>query len=170
MRSDYILYTVAAIFFIITLLAVASSIGSQQVWIVSTVVIGLAFIGAGYTQRPKPAAVASDPIAFEQPTPPPPQQQPLVVVTAPETAPLVTEPVKVEEVKPIVEQPQPLTSELMKVKGIGEKRMAQLKTLGINTIEDLRNASPKDLAAKLNISPKITSKWIEETKEIKQAS
>jgi predicted flap endonuclease-1-like 5' DNA nuclease len=171
MRLDYVLYAIAVIFFVITVSAVAFSVEQQQVWIVSTVVIGLAFIGAGYTQRPRSTVAPTTTIAPEQsPSPPQPQQQPLVVTTAPPTELTVTEPVKIEEVKPIVEQPQVLTSELMKVKGIGGKRTTQLKALGINTIEDLGNASPKDLAAKLSISPKITSKWVANAKEIKQAS
>jgi predicted flap endonuclease-1-like 5' DNA nuclease len=170
MRLDYVLYAIAVIFFVITVSAVAFSVEQQQVWIVSTVVIGLAFIGAGYTQRRKPAAAPMTTIAPDQPPSPPQQQeQPLVVTTVP-SEPEVIQPIKIEEAKPIVEQPQLLTSELTKVKGIGEKRAAQLKALGINTIEDLGKASPNDLATKLNISKKITNKWIENAKEIKQTS
>lgn len=172
MRLDYVLYAIAVIFFVITLSAVAFSVDQQQVWIVSTVVVGLAFIGAGYTQRRKPAAAPTPTttIAPEQPLSPPQQQeQPLVVTTVP-SEPAVTEPIKIEEAKPIVEQPQLPTSELTKVKGIGEKRAAQLKALGVNTIEDLRKASPNDLASRLNISTKITGKWIENAKEVKQMS
>ena len=94
------------------------------------------------------------------------QQQQIVVVSPAPSLPIVTEPVKLEEPKPVVEHFQPPRSRLTKVKGIGEKRSTQLKTLGINSIEDLAKASPKDLAAKLNISPKITRKWVENAKEI----
>lgn len=168
MRLDYMSYAIAIVFFIVTLAAAVYSVEQQQVWIVTTAVIGLVFIGLGYTQRPKPVTVP----VIANVTPPPPslpeqQQQPLVVVTPTVAQPIVTEEVKPEEVKPIV-QPQPSAAGLTEVKGIGEKRAAQLKVLGINSIEDLAEASAKDLAAKLEISPKITGKWIENAKEIGQ--
>lgn len=172
MRLDYVLYTIALIFFVITISAVAFTVEQQQVWIVSTVVIGLAFIGIGYTQRPRPTYGAAKSITGETQSAvsPPPQQQPLAVVTQPAEMP-VTEVPAAEEAKPAtIEQPTPPPSALTKIKGIGEKRAAQLKTLNINTIEDLEKASPTDLAAKLNISPKITSKWVENAKQLKQAS
>ena len=60
------------------------------------------------------------------------------------------------------------TMDLTQVKGIGEKRATQLKALGINSVDDLAKASAKTLAAKLKISPKIASKWIESAKELKK--
>lgn len=170
MRSDYVLYVVAVIFFIMTA-AVATYAVTQQLWIVTTAVIGLAFIGLGYTQRPKPAAAT---MTTSAPPPPPstPQQQQQQV--QPEVIepiqPIVAEVAKQEEAAPIVQapQPEPAGGGLTEVKGIGEKRAAQLKALGINSIEDLAKASAKDLAAKLNISPKITNKWTENAKEIGQ--
>jgi predicted flap endonuclease-1-like 5' DNA nuclease len=165
MRLDYVLYAVAIIFFITTLAAVVYYYSVEQVWVVIPAVIGLAFIGLGYTQRPKTTALPTAEVPAPPPSAPPSQpqqqQQELVLAT---TAP--PEPAKVEEVKPTVEQP--LISGLTAVKGIGEKRAAQLKTLGINTVEDLVKASPEDLASKLRISPKITGKWIESAKEILQ--
>jgi predicted flap endonuclease-1-like 5' DNA nuclease len=169
MRSDYVLYVVAIIFFIITA-AVATYAVTQQLWIVTTAVIGLAFIGLGYSQRPKQVTA---PVTTNVPSPPPspPQQQQQqetpVMPTAP-PQPTTTDVVKHEEATPIVQAPQPLASVLTKVRGIGEKRAAQLKALGINSIEDLATASAKDLATKLDISPKITTKWIENAKEIGQ--
>lgn len=53
MRLDYVLYVVAIIFFIATLTVLAYPQDSQQLWIVTTTVLGLLFIGLGYTQRPK---------------------------------------------------------------------------------------------------------------------
>jgi predicted flap endonuclease-1-like 5' DNA nuclease len=169
MRLDYISYAIAIVFFIVTLAAAAYSVAQQQVWIVSTAVIGLVFIGLGYTQRPKSAVAAVTSNVIPSPSPPEQQQQqqPLVVVTPTVAQPIVTQEVKTEEVKPIA-QPQPSTAGLTEVKGIGEKRAAQLKALGINSIKDLAEASAKDLAAKLQISPKITGKWIENAKEIGQ--
>jgi predicted flap endonuclease-1-like 5' DNA nuclease len=56
--------------------------------------------------------------------------------------------------------------ELTQVKGIGEKRAAQLKALGINSVEDLAKASATAIARRLQISPKITKKWIASAKEL----
>jgi predicted flap endonuclease-1-like 5' DNA nuclease len=165
MRLDYISYTVAIILFIATL-AVAATYVEQQLWIVTTAVIGLVFVGLGYTQRPKMKAT---PTTTNIPT----NANVNVLATVPPPAPLppvqpvVTEAVKVEEVEPII-QPLPPAGELTGIKGIKEKRAAQLKAIGINSIEDLAKASDKDLAAKLNISPKITGKWIEDAKKIGQ--
>jgi len=173
MRSDYVLYVVAVIFFILTA-AVATYAVTQQLWIVTTAVIGLAFIGLGYTQRPKPAATTMTTSAPPPPPSTPQQQQQQQQQVRPEviesTQPIVAEIAKQEEVAPVVQalQPEPAGGGLTEVKGIGEKRAAQLKALGINSIEDLAEASAKDLAAKLNISPKITNKWIENAKEIGQ--
>lgn len=152
MRSDYVLYAVAIIFFIIT--AAAAVTPMQQLWILTPAVLGLVFIGLGYTQRPKLKAATPTTIVPVTAPPPPPSPPP---------RPAVAEAVKLEDVKPLV---QPSVGGLTEVKGIGEKRAAQLKTLGINSIEDLAKASAEDLAAKLKISPKITKKWIENAKEI----
>ena len=58
------------------------------------------------------------------------------------------------------------TMELTQVKGIGEKRAAQLKALGINSVDDLSKASAKTIAKELKISPKIVDKWIDSAKEL----
>jgi len=61
------------VFFIVTLAAVVYSTAvEQQVWVVTTVVIGLAFIGVGYTQRPRSAAAPQ----VTASAPPPPLSQP----------------------------------------------------------------------------------------------
>jgi predicted flap endonuclease-1-like 5' DNA nuclease len=98
-----------------------------------------------------------------------PEQQPEVTTAI--TQPAVTDVVKLEEPKPAVEPvptAQPAPGGLTDVKGIGEKRASQLRALGILSIEDLAKASAKDLAAKLNVSTKITDKWIQNAKEITQ--
>jgi len=187
MRLDYILYAIGVILFIVTLATVVYPPSQQQVWIVSTFIVGLVFLGLGYTQRPKQTTIASATPNIPEPPPSIPQpqspheqepQQVTSMATAP-PKPVTTETAKMEEAAPVVqdlhvpepqiqESPvqelQPETSELTKIKGIGEKRAAQLKALGINTIDDLGKASPQDLATKLIISPKITSKWIENAK------
>jgi predicted flap endonuclease-1-like 5' DNA nuclease len=146
MRSDYALYTVAVIFFILTALVLAiQALEYREVWTVITVVLGLLFIGLGYSQRPK-----SEEATFEQ------------IPLAP-TA--VTETVK-EEIPGEVEVAPPPSLGLTQLKGIGEKRSEQLKAAGINDVEDLAKASAKNLAAKLNVSPKVTRRWIRNAKKL----
>ena len=135
MRSDYALYTVAIIFFVLTGIVLAYQVELKELWTVTTAVLGLLFIGLAYSQRPKITRIES------LPTP------------APTIPPTITKEETATEAAPTV---APLTE----VKGIGEKRAEQLKGLDINTIEDLAKASAKGLASKLKISPKITAKWI----------
>jgi len=152
MRSDYALYTVAIIFFILTGIAAAIDLSypEKQLSMVATVTLGLLFAGLGYTQRPKPKAITVE-------TPP----------HAPQVSTLTqhVETAKEEKVEPIVETISSI-AELTQVKGIGEKRANQLKALGINNIEDLAKASAEDLAGKLKISPKITGKWIKNAEQL----
>ena len=147
MRSDYALYTVAIIFFIITGVAIILDMPDfeRNVSVVTTVVLGLLFIGLGYYQRPKPKA------------------------TAMEISPAITVPPTTEEAETAVKATASVVT-LTQVKGIGEKRAEQLKTLGVKSVEDLVNASEKDLAAKLKISPKITKRWIENAKKLLEKS
>jgi len=165
MRSDYALYVVAVICFIISGVSAAYT---TSLWIVTPVVFGLVFIGLGYWQRPKQTVTTQMAVA-----PPPP-----VVVSAP--APKVTE--VVEEKKPEEAKPEPVVQAtsvaevkppsigLLEVKGIKEKRAQQLNAIGIKTVEDLSKASAEDLAAKLKIAPYFTGKWIENAKEILKKS
>ncbi len=143
MRSDYALYTVAIIFFILTGIILAYQTELKELWTVTTVVLALLFIGLGYSQRPKTKAMAIE-------APPAP--------TAP-TA--VTE----EKTETIMKAAASATT-LTEVKGIGEKRAEQLKAIKITSMEDLAKASAKDLATRLKISPKITRKWIRNAKNL----
>jgi len=147
MRSDYALYTVAIIFFIITgtVSILELTEFERNLGVITTAVLGLLFIGLGYSQRPKITRVES------LPTPAP---------TIPAT---ITKEETATEAAPGV---APLTE----VKGIGEKRAEQLKGLGINTIEDLVKASAKELASELKISPKITEKWIGNAEKLAEKS
>lgn len=156
MRSDYALYVVAIIFFVITAMSFALELAEfeRNLWVLTTAVLGLLFAGLGYSQRPKPQARA-----IEAPPPPP----------TPLAPPAVTEVVVQEKTEPIVETTPPKVA-LTEVKGIGEKRAEQLKALGVNSIEELAKASAKDLAVKLKISPKITEKWIENAKKLVEKS
>ena len=149
MRLDYVLYTVAIIFFVLTGATLASTSMledfERKLGVVTTVVLGLLFIGLGYSQRPKTKVAA-----FEQ------------LPSAPTAVTETSKPVEVEAA--------PAAPELTQVKGIGEKRAEQLKAVGINHVEDLAKASAKDLAVKLKISPKITRRWIRSAKKITQKS
>jgi hypothetical protein len=57
------------------------------------------------------------------------------------------------------------SGDLTRVKGIGTRRAAQLKALGINSVADLAASSAEDIAEKLNVSPKRTSRWITEARK-----
>ncbi|MCW4017718.1 MAG: hypothetical protein NWF00_03430 [Candidatus Bathyarchaeota archaeon] len=46
------------------------------------------------------------------------------------------------------------------IRGISEKRAEQLRANGVNNLEDLAKADPEDLAAKLDVSPRIMKMWI----------
>jgi len=78
--------------------------------------------------------------------------------------------IKAEISAQAVEAPQTATAtaklEFMQIRGISEKRAEQLKANGINTIEELANASAVDLAPKLNVSPKIVKMWIGSAKKL----
>jgi predicted flap endonuclease-1-like 5' DNA nuclease len=145
MRSDYALYTVAIIFFILTGIVLAYQVELKELWTVTTVVLGLLFIGLGYSQRPRATTIETS-----------------TVPTAPTT---ITE----KETQTAIEAAS-TAMVLTEVKGIGEKRAKQLTGLGINGIEDLAEASAEDLAAKLKISPKITGKWIGNAKKLAEKS
>jgi predicted flap endonuclease-1-like 5' DNA nuclease len=151
MRSDYALYAVAIIFFILTGIVYVYQAEYREVWIITTAVLGLFFIGLGYTQRPKatpkPAAIEAHPPA------------------TPTTSPQMAK----EEEKELA-APLQVGRELTEVKGIGVKRAEQLKALGILSVEDLAKASAKDLASKLKVSPKITEKWIKNAKKLVEKS
>jgi predicted flap endonuclease-1-like 5' DNA nuclease len=168
MRSDYALYGVAVIFFAITAISYAAltTAFERNLSAVTTTVLGLLFIMLGYTLRPRTRAITVE----APPTPPPP---PAPSTTTTETPPTTAESPQIEKTEVIVEpiqMPESPKLELTSVKGVKEKRAAQLKTLGINNVEDLANASAKDLAKKLEISPKFTEKWIEDAKRLLQKS
>jgi predicted flap endonuclease-1-like 5' DNA nuclease len=153
MRSDYALYTVAIIFFIVTGMSLALA---ENLWVVATAILGLLFIGLGYTQKPKPQAITVE-------------ARPQALVPKMPTPSPVTEVMKEQKVETVVEV-APQKMELTKVKGIGEKRAQQLKALGISSVEDLAKVSAADIAEKLKISPKITGRWIENAKTLAEKS
>lgn len=160
MRSDYALYIVAIIFFLITALSFALTLAEfeRNLWIVTTAVLGLLFIGLGYTQRPKIETAKTQTLS------------PIPQPTAPTPMPTVAETVKEEKMEPVTEIAPSEKMGLTAVKGIKAKREEQLKAIGINNVEELAKASAEDVAGKLKISPKITGRWIEEAKRLTEKS
>jgi predicted flap endonuclease-1-like 5' DNA nuclease len=165
MRSDYTLYMLAVVFFLLTAVSftMVKDQNEQTIWVGTTVVLGLISIGLGYYTRPKAKKVAPQP-AVPEPQPTMPQTSPGTTVEVP----------KEEKTETAIEMPASApasapavpTIELTRVEGIGEKRAAQLKALGINSVDELAQASAKDLAEKLKISSKIVEKWIAGAKEL----
>ena len=169
MRSDYLLYIVSGILFVITvfLFEMFADETPRNVSMVATVTMGILFAGLGYILRPKtktstiqPVAPSVLPVQPEQTTtvtPPPatpePQQAPIVEV--------VTEPITAA-----TEEFIPRKLKLTKIRGIGEKRFGQLKALEIKDARDLAKASPNELATKLDIPMKTATRWIADAKEL----
>jgi len=187
MRSNYLLYLLAAVFFIITAvsLALVADQVQKSLWVVTTVVLGLFSVGLGYYQRPKPTtgacqpAPAIIPVQTEEPSDAHVREAHMAESvekhTEPTVVPVSPSPMPTQVIAPIpamtpppVEVAAPLESELMAIKGIGEKRAAQLKALGISSIDDLAKVSAEDLANDLLISPKITRKWVDGAKELRK--
>ena len=157
MRFDYTLYVLAALLLIITVIPFVVTIegvesDTRSLWVVTTVVLGLLSIGLGYTQRPKTEAQACQPAVSTQAQP--------AEMEAPKQEKTLTptEPAMVENAAS--------TMALTQVKGIGEKRAVQLKTLGINSVKDLSKASAATVAKQLKVSPKIVDTWIANAKKL----
>ncbi|HEY4674541.1 MAG TPA: helix-hairpin-helix domain-containing protein [Candidatus Bathyarchaeia archaeon] len=163
MRSDYALYVVSALFFLLTAIAAVllNIYPEREVWVVTTAVLGFLFIGIGYSQRPRLTCGTEEAL-------PKPAREPAPSTPAPSmtTTVVVEQQQKTETVAEIT----PLKTELTKVKGVGPKRLEQLSKLGITSAEELASASPEDLATKLKISPKITTKCVEDAKKLVKKS
>jgi predicted flap endonuclease-1-like 5' DNA nuclease len=156
MRSDYTLYVVAIICFILAAVVFAGSADyagylhmETQITMITTAVlaiVGIISAGAGYLVRPQEIMPA--------PPPRPPAPKPSAYPPTP--------PPKITTTPPI---------EITEVKGIGPKRAEQLRALGINTAQDLAKTTATTLAAKTELSPTITRKWVRAAKRlIKEAS
>jgi predicted flap endonuclease-1-like 5' DNA nuclease len=204
MRSNYILYALAIVFFLITVVSAEAFTGIDQIILVLvSALLGIISLGFGLTQRSKPPQTnqtLQTPAAEEipqtktsptskienLPSPPVPMQSETSIANPPTATTLVpmekevttiqTVPVKAVPAL-IPEEPATLVpikqstltlkeTALTDVKGIGQKRANQLKTLDIKTVEDLANSSVEDLAKKLKISPKIAYRWIVSAKEL----
>jgi predicted flap endonuclease-1-like 5' DNA nuclease len=172
------LYTVAIIFFVITGIsfAILNTEFERTLSVVSTTIFGLLFLALGFAFRPKPTATPMSTTPAST-TPqlsisiPPLQAEPVATITqqpAPITETIV--PAKAETVTETALEAVPRKLRLTRLKGVGETRAMQLNNAGIRNIEDLKNASAKDLAEKLDISPKTTERWIASAKELLEKS
>jgi predicted flap endonuclease-1-like 5' DNA nuclease len=62
MRSDYMLYALAIIFFVITAASVFFLAGTEQIlWTVASALLGILSLGLGFIQTPKPAQGSKSP-------------------------------------------------------------------------------------------------------------
>jgi predicted flap endonuclease-1-like 5' DNA nuclease len=110
------------------------------------------------TEKPKQQSTVEQPPAATETTT-------LTGVTEPKPAQTPTEaPVTTAQTEPVPAE-QPTENSLTKVRGIGEKRAAQLNVLGIHTVEELAQASVEEVAKNLKVSPKIVAKWVENAKQ-----
>jgi predicted flap endonuclease-1-like 5' DNA nuclease len=169
MRLDYALYVIAVILFVITISVAAISV-QQNLWVLSTAIIGIAAVGTGYLSRPQATKTSSNssPVNVTEPIVAQPAQpivvsQPAPIVSVAEqktaiTTPTVSPPLAVATPAATIEpkHEHPLTT----VKGIGEKRATQLKSIGINNVHELATASSARIAKELKLSKKIVDKWV----------
>lgn len=153
MRLDYAAYVLSIVFFVLS--AVSYVIVTEQttktVAVAATLVLGVFSLGLGYYEKPKTAQSAETP---------PPQVATLETIKE--------EKAEASEAVAPAAAPVPAASgvALTRVKGIGEKRAAQLHAIGINTVEELAEASVEEVAAKLKVYPKIVAKWVAAAKEL----
>jgi predicted flap endonuclease-1-like 5' DNA nuclease len=171
LRLDYMLYILAVLILIITVVPFVFTIeGVTQemkiLWAAITVVLGILSIGIGYSQRPKTEAQACHPLM---------KIQTATIAESPSETEMESDKEKKTEApieNYVIETatttiPTSATIELIQIKGIGEKRAKQLKNLGINNANDLAKASVKTLAQKLKISPKTVKKWIQNANKLR---
>ena len=192
MRLDITLYSLAVVFFVITIASAVLLAGTDQtLWILTSGLLGILSLSLGFIQRPRTTAQINQPLtpipvtASTQPTETvtpqaPKEEEKLPAQTAPVTeTPAIQELAVTVEQPAIPEPPATIVSSkeaielsmghvLTEVSGIGEKRATQLKALGIINVDDLAKASAEDLAKSLKVSPKIVAKWITGAKQLLQ--
>ena len=179
MRLDYALYGLAIVLFAVSAVSffAVSEQDGQILYVVSTAVVGLLSAGTGYVSRPKaqasaavqpaasePQAVIAEPVQQTATVEVPVVEAPIVIEVQP--AAQVVAPPAVEAAPQAAPAAISATSELTQIRGINSKRAEQLKANGISNIEELAIASAEDLAAKLNVSPKIVKMWIGSAKKL----
>jgi predicted flap endonuclease-1-like 5' DNA nuclease len=183
MRSDYLFYAIAVVFFVITAASIVLVMDQTQksLWMVGTVVVGLFSAGLGFYFRPKTQARPAQTVApAEQTAAPPPEpattqaETPAVAPLAPATpvslAPVAKHELATNAPTPIAAETQATTaqSELTTIRGISAARASQLNALGVNSLDDLAKASADELSKSLSVSPRITRMWIGSAKKLKK--
>jgi hypothetical protein len=153
MRSDYALYVVAIICLALATVVFATNqagipLMAPPIDVVTMgvlVVLGVISTGAGYLIRPgemilgRPSEPLQPELRSESSTQPTPSQS------------------KSTRAPPI---------NITEIRGIGQKRAEQLRALGINTAQDLVETTASTLADKIELSPKVTRKWVSEAKRL----
>jgi outer membrane biosynthesis protein TonB len=133
MRLDYVLYGLGIIFFALSVAsyAVVAEPDGQLLYVISTALLGVLSIGAGFVQRPKAVksqAAAIPPMAQPLPPTPAPTQveTPAPVVSQPvtEPTPQVAEPIAPETVAETKEEATTATVEVPTVEATIEQPKA----------------------------------------------
>ena len=156
LRFDVIFYAVGTICFILAILIIPfwGVTLIPTAFMIVLLLFGLFFVASGHSARPRKYKII--PQVKPKETEKPPMQKPEEEPAQPPPPPPIQPPI--EPAKP--------STELTKIKGIGPKRVAQLNTLQITSVEDLARFSDEDLADKLKVSRKTTAGWIEQAKEL----
>jgi predicted flap endonuclease-1-like 5' DNA nuclease len=192
MRLDITLYSLAVVFFVITIASAVLLAGTDQtLWILTSGLLGILSLSLGIIQRPRTTAQINQPstaipvTASAQPIGTATPQAPTEEERLPAQTASVTETPAVQEPAVTVEQPaipepsanivssqeaieSSMGHALTEVSGIGEKRATQLNALGIFNVDDLAKAQAEDLAKSLKVSPKIVAKWVMGAKQLLQ--
>ena len=153
MRVDVSLYIIALICFVLAGY-LQSSYTDQFTYVITLTILGVVFLGIGYSMRPKPVTIMETKQLQVSET--------KEAEAGPEAAPKVESEAKVM----VTAAEEETVLELTSVKGIGPKRAEQLKSIGIQSAEELANKSSEELAEKLKVSAKIAEKWIKAAKKL----
>ncbi|KON33994.1 MAG: hypothetical protein AC479_02335 [miscellaneous Crenarchaeota group-6 archaeon AD8-1] len=162
MRLDYTMYILGVFLLILTIVPFIVEIQGiddniKLIWVISSAILGVLSFALGYSQKPKTKAQAC-------------QIEETSCKDEPKSS--IKENVEMKEENEFKSKKTEKYSsykieiDLIRVKGIGQKRAIQLKEIGINTANDLANEPSEKIAKKLNISPKITKKWKNDAEQL----
>ncbi|UCH31974.1 MAG: hypothetical protein JSV05_00850 [Candidatus Bathyarchaeota archaeon] len=70
MRTDYPLYVIAVICFLVAIYAYAAPLAETELYIYALAVLGIVFIGLGYMARPKEGSLSETTLTPSMPAPP----------------------------------------------------------------------------------------------------
>jgi predicted flap endonuclease-1-like 5' DNA nuclease len=142
LRFDIIFYFFGIICFILaaTIIPFWGVTLMPVAFMIVLLLFGLFFMASGYSARPRKYKI----IAPAEPVETRVERKPIQLSPTPS---------------------KPLTR-LDTIKGVGPKRIAKLNELQIMYAEDLARFSAEDLATRLKISSKITTKWIKQAQNL----